>query len=249
MGKLMGLGDNEVQKTMSGYSYSAVSLDGLGATEYTIVKIAIDKSSSVYDFKGDLEKALESCMNSCKESPREENILVSLEMFNGNLEEVHGFVPLAGIDPADYKGTIDPNGSTALWDATLSALESVKQYGESLEKMDFLCNGIVFIITDGEENASTLASPKKIKDIIKAIKKEEKLESLRIVLVGIGDENETRAYLEKFQTDVEIDQFIWVGNASAKKLAKLASFVSQSITSTSMSLGSGKPSKSLDITF
>ncbi|MCP4131363.1 MAG: VWA domain-containing protein [bacterium] len=249
MGKLMGKTDTDVQKTVSGYSYSSVSLDDLGATEYTIVKIALDRSSSVYYFKDDLEKALTSCMESCKMSPREENILVSLETFNGMLDEIHGFVPLSEIDPADYKGSIYPDGSTALWDATLSALETVNQYGESLEKMDYLCNGIIFIITDGEENDSTTATPKRIQKAIRDMRKAEVLESIRIVLIGIGDENETRDYLEKFQKDVEIDQFIWVGNASAKKLAKLASFVSQSITSTSLSLGSGRGSQSLDITF
>ncbi len=249
MARLMGLNDNEAAQTVSGYSYSSVSLEELGAAEYTIVRIALDKSWSVSDYKKDLEKALESCMNSCGKSARADNLLVSVEAFNGSLEEIHGFVPLTGIDPSAYKNTIVPEGSTALWDATLSAVESVKQYGESLEQMDYLCNGIIFIITDGEENDSVMGNPKKIRKAIAHMKKEEKLESIRIILIGVGDEQATKQYLESFQKDVGIDQFIWVGSATPQKLARLASFVSQSISSTSTALGSGGNSGSLEITF
>ncbi len=249
MARLMGLNDKVAAKTVSGYSYSSVSLEELGAAEYTIVRIALDKSWSVSDYREDLEKALEGCMESCSKSAREENLLVSVEAFNGSLEEIHGFVPLSGINPGDYRGTIEPEGSTALWDATLSAVESVKQYGESLEQMDYLCNGIIFIITDGEENDSAMANPKKIRRAIAAMKKDEKLESIRIILIGVGDEQETRQYLESFQQDVGIDQFIWVGSATPQKLARLANFVSRSISSTSTALGTGGNSGSLDITF
>jgi len=249
MGKLMGIPASQVVKTVSGYSYSSVSIDALGAVEYTIVRIAVDKSSSVYDFKADLEKALESCIKSCKKSAREENILVSVEAFNSLLEEIHGFVPLPELDPAGYKGTIDPNGSTALYDAALSSLEAVKQYGESLEAMDYLCNGIIFVITDGQENDSVKANRKKIQNIIARMKKEEKLESVQIILVGIGDENETRQYLDDFRAAVGIDSFIWVGSATAARLAKLANFVSRSISSTSMALGSGQQPGQSSISF
>lgn len=245
----MGLNDNDAAQTVSGYSYSTVSIDELDAAEYTIVRIAMDKSYSVIDYKKDLEKALAGCLDSCKKSAREENLLVSVQSFNHELEEIHGFVPLADIEVSKYKNTIDPDGSTALWDATLSSVEAVKQYGENLEKMDFLCNGIVFIITDGEENSSVAANPKKIRDTIARVKKEEKLESLKIVLIGVGDEMETEKYLKSFVQDAGIDQFVWVGSATPAKLAKLASFVSKSISTVSMSLGNGGQSGSIEITF
>ena len=67
------------------------------------------------------------------------------------------------------------------------------------------------------------------------------------VLVGVGDEQRVKQYLETFKDEVGIDQFVWIGDATPAKLAKLGNFVSQSISSTSQALGTGAPSQ--EITF
>lgn len=253
MARLMGLTDTEAQKTITGYSYSSVPMDEIKDWEYTIVKIAIDKSSSVAEFKDDLEKMIKNCIEACKLNAREESILVSIEAFSSDLEEIHGFVRLTDINPDNYAGTIEPGGMTALYDATLSAVESVKQYGESLVKKDNLCNAIIFIITDGGENDSSKAKGaaglKKIRKAIADIKKDELLESVRVLLIGVGDEEDVKDYLDQFQKDIGIDQFEWAGQATPKVLHKIGQFMSESVSSQSQSLGSGKPSQKLTVTF
>jgi uncharacterized protein YegL len=242
MGKLMNIDDVTAMQTMSGYSYSGKDVGKLGATEYTLVSIQVDGSGSVSDFKADLEKALKSCVDACRKSPEAEKILVRLVIFNDGLVEVHGFVPLQDIDIDKYKGIISPSGMTALCDATLDSIEAVQHYAEHLTEMDFNCNGIVFVITDGCENASRIATNAKIKGFVKVVKKAEKLESIRTVLVGVGNETEVKAPLEQFQQECNLDQFIWVGEATPGKLAKLAEFISQSVSSQSKALGSGAAS-------
>lgn len=247
MPKLMNVGDVEAQKTISNFEFSARKIEELGASEYTLVVIEVDESGSVSDFKSELEKALKSAVGACQKHPRSENIMVRTVSFNEDLREINGFVELSSINVDDYDDQINPSGGTALWDATLDSLECVKQYGENLVDMDYSCNAIMFIITDGEENSSKIGSTDKIKKTIQKIKKEEKLESIQTVLVGVGDEPEVQQYLESFKDEVGIDQFVWIGDATPAKLAKLGNFVSQSISSTSQALGTGAPSQ--DITF
>jgi len=49
---------------------------------------------------------------------------------------------------------LSPRGMTALYDASVEAVEAVGSYGRSLMLKDFDANGIVFIITDGADNES-----------------------------------------------------------------------------------------------
>ena len=51
--------------------------------------------------------------------------------------------------------------------------------------------------------------------------------------------------VEEFQKDVGFTQFIPIEKADEKTLAKLGNFISQSLISQSLSLGTGGPSQSL----
>jgi hypothetical protein len=70
------------------------------------------------------------------------------------------------------------------------------------------------------------------------------------VLVALQDpaldyNDEIVASLERFQKEAGIDQFVDIGDATPQKLAKLANFVSQSISSQSQALGTGAASQQL----
>ncbi len=72
-----------------------------------------------------------------------------------------------------------------------------------------------------------------------------------MVLIGLFDPKDSHAtqvkgYLKIFKDEAEIDQYVDAGDATPTKLAKLAEFVSQSISSQSQSLGSGGPSQNLN---
>jgi len=228
-------------QTASNYKFSATRIENLGAPEYTLATSVCDASGSVMDFKDDLEKCLKTVAESCQKSPRAENLMYRVAAFNNGVYEVHGFKLLSDINPGDYDDCINPSGMTALFDATHTAIEATKDYGKILVDQDFAVNAVIFIITDGFENASSVGI-NSIKDVIRQTQHDECLESLTTVLIGVGNEPNLVDELKAFKDDGGLNQFIAIGEATPAKLAKLASFISRSISSTSQALGSGQAS-------
>jgi uncharacterized protein YegL len=165
--------------------------------------------------------------------------------YEGNIEEVHGFMPVGDVIPDDYEA-FKPCGTTPLIDAVFSSIGATADYGKKLMDNDFLVNGIVIVLTDGQENASTMTEAM-IKQQVESLAREEKLESLVSILVGINAQS-FRNGLERFKDACGIDQYIDAGDATPQKLAKLAEFVSQSVSSQSQSLGTGGPSQNISAT-
>lgn len=232
-------------KTTSGYKFSGVKIDSLGATEYTLVTLINDASGSVYSYAKEMESCMKTVLGSCKKSPRAENLMLRTVTFNHNLNEVHGFKLLNTIKDSDYDNVLSPNGDTALFDAVQSSVETTKLYAERLNDQEFSVNAIIFVITDGADNASR-SSASAVKESVTDSMKAECLESLTVVLVGVGAADVgVSDYLKGFQKDANINQFVDIGEATPGKLAKLASFISRSISSTSQSLQNGTSSNLL----
>lgn len=227
------------------FRFSAVRPDNLGATEYTLVTIAVDDSGSVGAFKKELEDCLKAAVEACQRSPRAENLLVRVVEFASNqITEIHGFKLLNQINLADYSITL-PHGGTPLCDATYNSLGSIQAYGKTLFDQEFNVNAICFVITDGEENTST-ATAHTVKTLKEEIIRAEEIESVLTILVGINiNDRSCKMALERFEKDAAFDQFICAADASKGTLAKLAQFVSKSISSQSQSLGTGGPSQTL----
>jgi hypothetical protein len=230
------------------FQYSAVRLDKLGATEYTLVTIVADVSGSVSLYKDDLEKCLKEIVTSCRRSPRADNLMIRLLVFNHHGDEIHGYKLLTECNPDDYVGILHPHGNTALYDATYNAVLAASGYAEVLTANDFSVNGIVFVLTDGMDNASAFSSTE-IKKTLTDITKKEHLDSLVTILIGVNLDPAADTYLKSFQTEAGFSQYINIGEASEKKLAKLAEFVSKSISSSSTALGTGQPGQIPSLTF
>jgi len=227
----------------SNFKFSGVRPENLESTEYTLVSIVVDKSGSVQGFRNELVDSIKAVIESCKHSPRAENLLVRVVFFNEGMEEIHGFLPLADINLSAYE-SLRPYGCTALFDATFESVGSVLRYSQDLQDQEMDVNGICVIITDGEDNDSKMTPGMIKKQIEDALKQETIIESIMTILVGINA-GQSSSYLNRFQNDANLQQFVDAGDADAKTLAKLAKFVSQSISSQSQSLGTGGPSKSL----
>jgi uncharacterized protein YegL len=225
------------------FGYSAAKLEDLGATEYTLVDLVVDVSGSVATYKDDLEKAIQQIIQACKMSPRADNLMVRLVTFADGLDEVHGYKLLESCNLNDYKGVLRVGGMTALYDAAENSVLAQADYARKLSENDFGVNGIVFVMTDGMDNQSKSSE----KDVGKALKKAlhaETLESLVTVLIGVGTKADPQVsqYLDRFRNGAGLTQFVEVEKADAKTLAKLAEFVSKSISAQSQSLGTGGPS-------
>ena len=231
----------------SNYGFSAKRIDDLGASEYTLVSIAVDVSGSVHGFGPVIEEALKQVVQSCQHSPRADNLMLRTVLFNHALIEQHGFKPLRECNVDDYTGIIRPGGGTALYDAAQNGVEAATQYGRDLAKQHYEANGILFVLTDGHENGNSTMTVNSVKAALESSVTDEDLESMRAVLVGVNvnANSGTSNALDQFARDAGFDQYLAAGKADANSLAKLADFVSRSISAQSQALGTGGPSQSL----
>ncbi len=228
--------------SVKGFGFSAVRPETLGATEYTLVTLAVDKTGSVSSFAQELFAIKKAVVEACRKSPRAEYLLLRIVEFNTSIDEVHGFKPLADIDTANYAVPMC-TGGTALFDAAYSAVGASNAYAKTLTSQDYLVNALVVIATDGSDNASRMR-PADVKAELAQALTGEHLESLRTILVGVNAA-QYRQQLDAFKNDAGIDQYVDVTDATAQRLAKLADFVSRSISAQSQSLGTGGPSQAL----
>ncbi len=239
----------------SGFQFSGATINELESSEYTLVTIALDETGSIRGYEEQIRDMLIASVEACFSSPYSGNLLVRVIRFGsqysrnggGGIDEIHGFKTLNEIKTADYP-QFRGGGATPLLDAVFSGVGAMNTYAESLDDMDFSINGITFVITDGGENDS-VATAQMVKGELEKSVRGEIMESHLSILIGIntgyGDVEST---LKEFQAETGMNQFIWAGDATKGKLAKLAEFVSQSISSTSQALGTGGPSKDISAT-
>lgn len=231
--------------TDSQFQFSTMPIERLGATEYTLVTLAIDMSGSVSSFQSELTSSIKEVISACKKSPRAENLLLRLVTFNQNVYEEHGFQLIKDIKDTDYDQVIRPNGMTALYDASINSIDSIKEYGKKLVDQDFDVNGIMIVVSDGMDNSSKFKSSD-VKTSVDDTSFEEVLESMVTILVGVNTKHDqVKQYLDDYSKEANFTQYIDVEDADATNLAKLANFISKSISNQSQALGTGGPSQTL----
>jgi uncharacterized protein YegL len=229
-----------------GFQFSAVKPAILAdlASEYTLVTLAIDVTGSVYYFADQLLEMVKYVVRACKKSPRSENLLLRVIVFNTKIKELHGFIPVGQIDPDnDYK-PFSCTGLTALRDAIYSGIGATLTLAQSLTKKDFTVNGVLYVITDGDDNASS-RTPTQIADMVDQLASSEGIiESFISILVGINTK-QCSGFLYSLQNEAKLTKYIDAGDATPQNLAKLGGWVSKSVSSVSQSLGTGGPSQPL----
>jgi len=234
------------------FQFSGVKLDKLGASEYTLVTLVVDESGTTYPFADRLLEMVKMVVGACKKHDRAEFLLFRLLAFSSRVTEVHGFKLLSEIDLNDYPN-FNPSGTTALYNATFDAIGAAVEYAKHLDKNDYDVNACTYILTDGLNNVSPV-TPAMIKDLNEEIVKSEKgLESNITIVIGLQDpklqgddmSKEVIKELDRFVIEAGLTKFINAGDATEKKLAHVAEWVSQSVSSTSQVIGSGGPSQVL----
>ena len=239
MAKMMGLTPMETHKTLHQYTYSGQTMATLGASKYTLVTMVVDMSPSITDYKDDMEKMCAEVVRACQKHPNSGELTMRVVGFNSDIKEIHGYKELRNIKDTDYNGAIQPAGLTALYEATQESIEATESYGGQLIGMDYNANAVLFIITDGANNINRVADPDMIKRTLSKIKKDEKLDSVNVILVAASDDPQIVSLCEDFKKDAGLNQFVKMGEATKDNLAKFAQFASASVSSTSQALGSG----------
>jgi uncharacterized protein YegL len=220
------------------FGFSAASITDLadGASEYTLVTVVVDESGSTVGFQRDMEKCLKEIYNACLKSPRVDNLMMRLCAFDQDFREIHGFQLLSKLQADIYDNALSGGGMTSLYDAAHNAIEATSTYAEDLINSDYESNGIVFVITDGCDNTSKLGI-KDVKKVLTEAVKKEKIQGLVSILIGVNIQDPSIGnVLQEFHKKAGFTQYIELENADAKTLARLAEFVSKSISSQSQAL-------------
>lgn len=248
-----GVDDNLDKHNIGHFGFTAKAADELDASGagFTLATIVCDKSGSTDGFQKEMEAALISSVAALRRLPTSDSILLRVLTISTACEEVHGFIPLPDIDPNRYQGILAAGGNTALYDGCVNAAEAMTEYGRQLHHERFKANGIAIVITDGENNAGKF--PAALGDVTYVQKafaeavRSEALESFTTILIGVNMQNARVAgVLQIFHEEAGFSvPFIELKDASEKTIAKIGKFVTDSVSSTSMSLGSGGPSQTL----
>jgi hypothetical protein len=227
------------------FKFSGASLNTLESSEYSLCSIVLDRSYSIQPWAKELEKAVKEVISSCQKSPRADNLLIRLSTFAHTVEEFHGWKELNKCNPNDYNGILNHLGhTTSLYDGVAAAVEATSIYGKELFDSDYTCNALTVILTDGDNNSSS-ETVNSLKKRLAKIVGEKKLESHIGILVGVntGDSG-INLLLNNFAKECGLE-YLDIAHADAKSIAKLAQFISKSISSVSSHLGTGTTGPSL----
>ena len=236
---------DQIDLPNSHYGYSAARIETLGATEYTAATIVVDVSGSTQAFKAEMEACIAEIISACKYSARADNLLLRLVQFDTILDEIHGFKLLENCNTGDYSGVLRAGGNTALYDAAENAITATVNYAGRLAAGDLSTNAILFVMTDGMDNASKLSGPS-VKRAMERAVASETLGSIVSILIGVNVANpDISRQLKDFKETAGFSQYIEIDRADRDSLAGLARFVSRSISVQSQILLAGGSSSKL----
>lgn len=245
MPQLMDMTPMSADKAMQHYVYTGQTLEKLGGDRYTLVTLVLDCSPSIEEYIPDMEKMCAEVIGGCKKGANSEAIMFRFTGFHEDVFEMQGFTELRHYDPDQFKGAIKMGSATALWEATLDAIAATQAYGAQLVAADYMCNAVMYIITDGKNNIRGHATPALVSETLKQIRQDEganTVESINTILIAASDSSDVVGALEIFFKNAGLNQLVKMGEATAENLAKLGNFVTSSVSSTSQVLGSGGPS-------
>jgi uncharacterized protein YegL len=227
------------------YGYTGVKVDTLLSPDQTVVTGLLDESGSTTSFSKEMEACVKEIVKALRHSPRADNLVYRHSHFGSNFREIHGFKPLPQINENDYDGCYQPGGCTALYDSEIKVIQATRDYCRQLMQQKHMCNAFIFVITDGLEYGGVIKKDEYVRDeMAKAIASED-MESMVSILIGVNDDADVQRGLKEHSDKVGFTQYVPIKDANEKTLAKLASFISRSISSQSQALGQGGPSQPL----
>lgn len=129
-------------------------VDDLVSDEVTLFVRVIDVTGSMEPHANAVILAANEQLDALAGSKAADTILMSTWLFNEKPRVLHGYLPLNQVTRLDAS-IYHPNGTTALFDATLGAFSSVVAYGQQLRNQGIRTKVVVVVITDGDDNDSS----------------------------------------------------------------------------------------------
>jgi uncharacterized protein YegL len=184
----------------------------------------VDISPSITTYVKDLNHAFNDFTETMQKSHVADQLMVSIIEFNEKVMAKSGFQPIKQIPTMQFQ----PTGmGTALYQATDKGLDMAVDYRANLEASGVMAKTLLFIITDGLDNSSSV-SAKQVKDkLTNILSQEQNAFSFTTILFGVGDASE----FGEAQKAMGIQHLAKVGTSGAE-IRKMINFISQSISST-----------------
>jgi hypothetical protein len=141
----------------------------------TIYHFIIDKSGSMQGLEGKTIRGFNSQLETLQKLQQEypdQSFVVSLSFFNSRVSQILRFGKIQELTPLS-RSMYQPSGSTALLDAIGSSIEDIRStYGVEIDQNQ--ASVVIMILTDGEENSSTLYTQQLISQQIKTLEETDK---------------------------------------------------------------------------
>lgn len=191
---------------------------------------AIDVSGSVGGYVNELNKGINEFVQRMQTSHVAEKLFVSVVEFNSKVNVKSGFQPIKDFQTVDFSNSI--GGLTALYEGANVALTNALDYREGLENAGVNCKTLLFVITDGEDNASNCAASDVKNKISNLLTEERNFASFETILFGIGEGSGMENSFRTAAADMGIKNVATISN-SADDIKKMINFISSSVSSAS----------------
>lgn len=220
MQDLLNFNDSDVDFSLSFHNFNPNDIQ----TDETINCVfVIDISPSVQSYVNDLNYAFNDFISHLQQSHLAEQLLVSIIEFNDQAQIRTGFQPVTHIPVIQFM----PSGSgTALFDATMRGLSQAVDYRTTLMVSGINVKTLLFVITDGEDNSSTLSAAQVKVELQQIIAQERNMFSFTSVLFGVGNATS----FAQAQRDMGIQHLATVGTTGAE-IRRMIGIINQSVSS------------------
>lgn len=240
----------QVQGTGTHLAFSSVRLQKLDETSYTLVTLVLDVTGSLSGFEKQIREAVKTVVDSCKKHGRKDMILIRILAFSTSygMVELTGFMPVLQVDPSsfDFLNTLQCSGMTNLYDATYNALAATRVFAKQLSDQEFPVNALIVVATDGGNTERNGMSVQDVAAEMRNLTQKEICESCLSILIGLNAQNCSQE-LSDFNKDAGFTQYEPLNNLNADKFARMADFISRSISAQSQALTTGQASAPLTL--
>lgn len=207
----------------AGLGCVGAQVDDLNTDDVTLLSVILDQSSSMSGLQNDVIDAFNEMTRALADSKAADSILMSVWKFDNDSSLLFSYTPIDQVKDLtsnDYQ----PNGATALYDATMDGFTGIVAYGQDLRNNGIRTRSIVVVISDGGDNVSshTAAAVKTIsQDLLRQ-------EIYTLAFVGLGDE----PYFRQIAGEMGFPEVLTTTN-TASEIRRALNMISGSVIRTS----------------
>lgn len=224
----------EILNLNSPLNFHNFNIEDIDMGETVNVTILIDNSYSMKDYETILNGEINLMVSKFKKIHQAPKIFLSMGTFGQKINILTGFQPIANVNVPVFQPS---EGETKLYDGCKEFMINIVKQQQDAMRAGVQTKNLFFIITDGDDNASTYDSASEVKKMITHLMKDEKTAgSFVAMMCGIGE----RTIFENAQDKMGINKLFVVDPSKSEKevekeLMNVIGIFSQSISSASTS--------------